>query len=603
MKRRRIVIVSLAVVLVLTAGIFVFMAVKKKSDEKRMAEGSSITQTERLTKRDISNTISLTGSIISGDLRSVSADLKDVEIREISVAEGDYVKAGDTIVVLDSDDLKEELASAKDSYTVSQAKENQTLKKAQDNVENAKSTYQSEAEKSAGSVSEAKSEYEAAEALKSDAKSTYEKAQNTASKAKEEYEKLKEKKDSLKKALEAAEKENREKSKALEEKKSAYETAEAAIKYAREEDENYETLYQAYTGAYSEYEAAEKEAESAAQAYEQAKKKYDAIEEARKKYEEAKNGEEQAKSVYESASSEVTKKSSQYSDAVKSQAETNAKNARNIEDSQADLSATGIEVENNLKTQKKQVQEVEEKLGECVITSPIDGVITGINVEERDNYTGESPLFVVQDTSQFMVEASVDEYDIADIEKGQEAVVKTDATGEEELAGTVSYVAPAPEESENSGMGSSSSTVSYKVWITLSEKSDRLRIGMTAKTSIVLESAKDVFAVAYDCIQTDREGNSYISVLEGERESQEEKQIFVDTGLESDYYVEISGEGLEENMRVLLPIAQVQQEEGDAREPGGNPFDGNLTDLPGGFEGGGPGGNGNGGMQGNPGGF
>lgn len=129
MKRRRIVIVSFAVVLVLTAGIFVFMAVKKKFYEKGMAESSSITQTERLTKRDISNTISLTGSIISGDSRSVSADLKDVEIREISVAEGDYVKAGDTIVVLDSDDLKEELASAKDSYEVSQAKENQTLKR------------------------------------------------------------------------------------------------------------------------------------------------------------------------------------------------------------------------------------------------------------------------------------------------------------------------------------------------------------------------------------------------------------------------------------------------------------------------------------------
>ena len=237
MKGRRILIVSFAVVLVLIAGIFVFKVVKKKSYEKRMAGSSTATQTERLTKRDISNTISLTGSIISGDSRSVSADLKDVEIKEISVAVGDYVKAGDTIVVFDSGDLEEELASAKDSYEVSQAKENQTLKKAQDNVENAKSTYQSEAEKSAGSVSEAQSEYEAAEALKSDAKSTYEKAKSATSRAKEEYEKLKEQKSSLKKALEAAEKENREKTKALEEKKSAWETAEAEIKYAREEDE------------------------------------------------------------------------------------------------------------------------------------------------------------------------------------------------------------------------------------------------------------------------------------------------------------------------------------------------------------------------------
>lgn len=49
-------------------------------------------------------------------------------------------------------------------------------------------------------------------------------------------------------------------------------------------------------------------------------------------------------------------------------------------------------------------------------------------------------MLVIQDNSSFIVEASVDEYDIADISKGMSVVIKTDATGDQELDGEVIYV-------------------------------------------------------------------------------------------------------------------------------------------------------------------
>ncbi len=581
MKKGKIKIIITAAVVFLALFIVLANGIRKNAAKEKNLENASFIQTETLKKRDISNSISLTGSIASGDCRSVSASIKDVEVKEISAAVGDYVNAGDTIIVFDSEDLEEELADTKESYEVSELKENQTLKKAQDNVEDAQTNYNSQAQKQADNVSQAKTAYDAAESAKSQAESTYESAKKAAEKAKKAYEKLKKKKDSLKSDLESAGRDAQEKSQAAEQAKSAYETAEAAIKYAKEEDENYAALYEAYTNAYNAYEAANKAAEEAKAGEEQAKAAYDAIEAAKQKYEEAKAAEEQAKSSYETASSEASKKSTEYNSAVTSQEETNAQNAENIEESKSDLTVTSKEVENNLKNQKKQVQEAEEKLGECVITSPITGVITAVNVEAGDTYTGESVLFVVQDLSRFIVEASVDEYDIADIEKNQEAVVKTDATGDEELKGVVTYVAPTPEESEGSDMGNSnsSSTASYTVKIALEDTSDRLRIGMTAKTSIVLESAKDVFAVAYDCIRTDGDGKSYVSVLD--EDSREEKQIFVETGMESDYYVEITGEGLEENMRIVTPIASVKSEEENTSGDTKSLFDFNMEGAPG----------------------
>ncbi len=86
-------------------------------------------------------------------------------------------------------------------------------------------------------------------------------------------------------------------------------------------------------------------------------------------------------------------------------------------------------------------------------------------------------------------------------------------------------------------------------------------MGMTARCSIILEEAKDVFAVPYDAIHENQDGTNVIYVEEmpdqdvQEREITEEsgntqdsngyKEIEVTKGMESDYYVEISGDGFQ----------------------------------------------------------
>ncbi len=207
---------------------------------------------------------------------------------------------------------------------------------------------------------------------------------------------------------------------------------------------------------------------------------------------------------------------------------------------QYDLAVLNQEYESTY-TKSDEYDSITESQSGTQVVAPFSGYITAINVEEGNNYTQGETVFTIANTDSFVVEATVDEYDIASISEGLSAVVKFDATDDEEFSGTVTYVAVTSSSSD------SSSTASYDVEITLDSTDDRLRVGMTAKASVVLESAEGVYAVAYDCVETDADGNSYITAVDDDGN---ETKITVTTGLESDYYVEIQSDELYDGMTV-----------------------------------------------------
>lgn len=580
--RKKVWIILAFVMLLCIIGTVIFMQQKKLRSTKDR-KGVITQQTATVEKQDISSSISVTGTIASADARDVSASVKDVEVTAVNVSVGDYVNAGDTIVTLDSSALSDELTTAQDTYSLEETKTNKSVADAKDSIADAQDAYTEGSEEQATLVSDALSSYNEAKQTEKDQKNAYEKAQEQAKKAKQAYEDLKEQKSTLQKALKTAKKENEKAQQTLSEAQAAYEQAQAT---AKDENGNVDTeIYQAYTDAQN----AAKEKE---QALEQAQQAYDAVETAKNAYEQAKEAEEAAKAAYEEASSKTGNAYSSYKKSLSEQEKTNEKNEEAISDSQYNYTITAQEAASNLKSQKSQVQELTEKLGKCVVTSPISGVITSINVEEGDTYDG-STMFTVQDMSQFVVDAIVDEYDIADIRKDMEAVVKTDATGDEELTGTVTYVAQTPESTDSSQQSTSSaSSASYKIQITLSDTNDRLRVGMTAKTSIVLTSAKDALTLPYDCVETDADGSYYVTLEDGTKQT-------VEKGVESDYYVQVISDEISEGTKVQIPLSsQSDTSSSDVVSPenadfimdnNGNIMDGGSMGGPGGGPGG-PGG-------------
>ncbi len=208
-------------------------------------------------------------------------------------------------------------------------------------------------------------------------------------------------------------------------------------------------------------------------------------------------------------------------------------------------------------TQVDSKKDVYESMEKTQVSAPISGYIITMNVEAGNNYNQGTTVFTIADTSEFYVEATVNEYDVANIKEDLPAVIKFEATGDEEFEGAVTYVAVASEStvagtsassaSSLSGMSTSGSTATYKIKIKLNENDERLRTGMTAKASVILDSVKNVFAAPYDCVQEKDDGTFFINEI---LEDGTKKEIPVTKGLESDYYVEVKGDGLKDGMTI-----------------------------------------------------
>lgn len=213
-------------------------------------------------------------------------------------------------------------------------------------------------------------------------------------------------------------------------------------------------------------------------------------------------------------------------------------------------------------SQVDELNDVYKSMDKTQVATPISGYIISMDVEEGNNYTQGNSVFTIADTSGFIVEATVNEYDIANIKEGLPVAVKFEATGDEEFSGTVSFVSVASTTTVSSGAaqapqaaaaGSTGTGVAeYKVKITLDGTDDRLRVGMTAKASVILDKAADVLAVPYDCVQEAEDGSYFVTVI-GKDGSK--KDVPVTRGLESDYYVEISGEGIDAGTTVEAVVA------------------------------------------------
>ena len=324
-----------------------------------------------------------------------------------------------------------------------------------------------------------------------------------------------------------------------------------------------------------------------------------------------------AKSEYEDVKSEennkVAKAKKAYEEAKKSkqndqlaQAKTEYENAVSTRKSTLKQSKSSIEqAQEALDTAKsnanKSIKEAQESLDKCAVTAPMDGMVTSISVQEGDTYSGGT-ILQIEDVSGYTISTSVDEYDISNVKVGQKVIVLTEATDEDELEGEVTFVAPSTESSSGSSSSQSgesgamtssgSSSDGYEVQIALKTTDERLKLGLTARCSIVEEEAADVFAVPYDAISQNTSGESVINVTEGENGSISKKQIVVTKGMESDYYVEVQSDELTEGMKVIIPTDSTSdstsEESGDDSLGG---FLGGGGGMPGG-SGGGPGGGG-----------
>ncbi|MBO4375080.1 MAG: efflux RND transporter periplasmic adaptor subunit [Lachnospiraceae bacterium] len=596
-KKHKKLIIFLVILAVLLAVFFIF--VFPKILELKNA-GNVVEQNfEEIERQDISNTVAVTGTVEAKESRTLSTLVANTKVTSVNVKVGDRVSAGQQICVFDSSSIEAKMTNLEKQMDIASTKSNESVTNAQVNVNKANTTMANDYVDNTTNQARLKQTYDDAMKDYYNACDGYSDSKTARDSAKSDYE----------------------------DKKSSYEKAKS----------NYDDIPDSYkAGTVSGDDIDEEKREKWnnwikeynywSQLYQSAKSTYEAAQSKVESYE---------KNI-ESAEKAVRTAKQNLDDAGIKTDRTLISDYTNLATSQLSQTTANVEARATNDQNREQMNDYQTQLDNTVITSPIDGIITSLSVKEGDEFASQSKseVCVVQDDSVWIIKGNVDQYDISNVKEGMKAKVKTDATGDDEMEGTVTFVSPVPGTSTSStgttgsqaGGSSSSSSATYPVEITLKERDDRIRIGMTAEISVVLEQVENVLAVPYDSIMERPDGTFYITVAdddgafpasgadkdikpssngtfgkpvkdgEGEmppmpegfpedakkeikKKKKEEKtevktrDITVKKGLETDYYTEVISAELKEGMRVLIP-----ESNDDDMFPDGGPM---MLDGPG----------------------
>lgn len=139
-----------------------------------------------------------------------------------------------------------------------------------------------------------------------------------------------------------------------------------------------------------------------------------------------------------------------------------------------------------------------------LLTAPFDGLVIAVNAEIGALVASGFAVVQIEDTSPLRLVVSVDEMDVRTIRVGQPATVKLDALPDAPLNATVEDVALVP--------GSDNGIVSYDTTVRLDNADGRVRVGMTADASVVVESRQNVPVVPNQYVRLDRQrGGAFVN--------------------------------------------------------------------------------------------
>ena len=224
------------------------------------------------------------------------------------------------------------------------------------------------------------------------------------------------------------------------------------------------------------------------------------------------------------------------------------KNAVQREVESLEQSVASTELANDITLDLLKMQRLNKQLGDANITAPISGMVTAVYAKEGAPASGL--LFIIEDIDRLVIKTSVQEYDVNLITEGMPVSIKSDATGEDVYEGQVEKIYPTSQ--KNTSSENTSSKVTFETDVALLSQDSDLRVGMNVRLGITTASKQDVFSVPFDAVITGPDGADILYIAETNEEGRTfVKALPVALGLETDFRIEVSGEGVVEGLLVI----------------------------------------------------
>ncbi len=513
-KRKTGLIIAAAAVVAVVA----VVALIPKDTAPAMASAS----TEALGRMDLKSTVSVTGAVVSDSEGDVYAKLAGIPMETVNVEVGDTVKAGDVLALFDTESIEDQIATQKATMSQTSAINQQQIKLAEKQRKQQIADFQ---------------ENQDADLLS--AKLNVNNALNALTQAKNN----------------------------LEDFGSDVTTMDEDVfdqqPTITKDKFNYTIALQSYRASQEQVEEAKKElaaAQSGGNAQEIADAK-DRLEVLEKEMERCKNVFEveqishpTIQHQYEQAELAVKQAQDAYDLALQQYDVTWNKTLQGIDTAQDNIDTSVIS--SNQTVSRLSLEQLEKKLDDAIVTAPISGTVTAVYAEEGATPSGL--LFIIEDTDKLKIETTVKEYDLPSVKIGQKVEIKSDGIGDRVITGKVEKIAPTAVKAA-AGSANSSGSVEFAVEISVDEPHEGLLIGMKARVSIVLQEALGVYGIPYDAVLTDPDGSTYVLAAEAGEKGYTAKRIPVQVGMESDFYVEISGDGLTDGLLVITNPAGITE--------------------------------------------
>lgn len=501
---------KLVIILIIIAAIIVaaICLLKKKFVQPEITQNPI--QLEQVERKDLSDFISLTGSVTGESKMNYSSSAAS-EILTMEVKVGDEVKEGDILATLDKKAIEAQIHSIEKGISSAAAVNKNQSKLNQRALKSAKEERKTQLKQAKKGITKAEDEYATA---KKNLQDLQKQLSSQEVKLQETTKKLQD--------AEAAEKQKAEK-----ENSNKQESGESEDGGENQNVNETSSVNAADSSVIKEEKAAiESKIEELKEQIKMAKESVKT----------AKYGVEDAKATYKS-----TKKSAD-------EAVFSAKNTIEMEDYG----------ENEDSSTQKELEELRNQLSDCTIKSKWAGIVTSVNAAAGDLNTPGTALITVENDKSMVMTASVEEKDILKLKEGMKAVITAGALEEQEIQGVVTKVVKVfngsssyPSGTEEGEVSAETPTGGFSVQIQL-EPSELLS-GMTAKAKIILTDQTDILCVPYDLVRQDENGQSYVLCAEDNGDGNYKAvRRDIQTGQEVNYYMEVTGGDISEGDYVIL---------------------------------------------------
>jgi cobalt-zinc-cadmium efflux system membrane fusion protein len=179
------------------------------------------------------------------------------------------------------------------------------------------------------------------------------------------------------------------------------------------------------------------------------------------------------------------------------------------------------------------------RAGELALTAPIDGVVVDIHATMGETATPDAPAFIITDPTKVFIRGNVPELELSRVAVGGAGIVRLHAFPDLAMQGTITYVAPALEET----------TRSLPIRLTLALPDARLRSGLFGSIELLGGAADErVLVVPTDAVAT-VDGQAVVFVPADEKDTFKPQPVLL--GRRAGGFLEIRS-GLDEGALLAL---------------------------------------------------